>query len=108
MQICAEWQKHKLEINKINNINIGIIQKTGIVSLLIIIIVIANLLIDILFKTKTPDNYISRDFVSNFVIFVLGQAAIISRNSRMKKTTQQLICSAVYFFIFINKKIIVK
>jgi hypothetical protein len=94
MQTCVEWQKYQMVKKQSSKLNVGIIQKTGIVSFLIIIIISCNLLIDILFKTKSPDSYISRDFVSNFTLFVLGQGSIIFRNSTMKKFTKQWVCSA--------------
>jgi hypothetical protein len=73
MQLCVEWQKYQIVKQEKANFSVGIIQKTGIISILVIFVTFSNLLIDFLFpiKTKNPgvnfNNILHAVFLYNIV-----------------------------------------
>jgi hypothetical protein len=95
MQSCVEWQKYQIVKHEKVDFSFGIIQKTGMISLLAIFVTSSNLLIDFIFpvKTRNPDYLLSQDFVSCFTLFVVAPIVAILRNSSMKKFTRQWIFS---------------
>jgi len=53
MQLCVEWQKYQIVKQEKTDFSVGIVQKTGIISVLAIFVTSSNLLIDFLFPIKT-------------------------------------------------------
>ena len=97
MQLCVEWQKYQIVKHKKADFSVGIIEKTGIITVLTIFVTSSNLLIDFLFpvKTRNPDYLLSQDFVSCFTLLVLVPIISILRNSTMKNFSRQWIYSAL-------------
>ncbi len=77
-------------------------RKTGIFSLLAISIALANILLNHYFSTKpqNPNYYLSKEFFSCFVAFVIVPITIILRNPTMSKFTIQWFLTSTLVLIF--------
>jgi hypothetical protein len=99
MQILVEWQKSKMEDN---NCVSNIVQKTGLVTSLIIFIASSNLLINYFFpqgRGTTNENYVfSQDFVNVFAACVIVPLIFVWKNPTMKKCTRTWITNHIQIF----------
>jgi hypothetical protein len=69
MQLCVEWQKYQIAKHEKADFSFGIIQKTGIISILVIFVTFSNLLIDFLFPIKTKNPGVNFNNILHAVFF---------------------------------------
>ena len=102
MQILVEWNNYKIQKYSQTAIANNVMIKTGIVTMLSVLVVSLNVILDTNYPIdfKNENYYLYKDFISSVCTFVLVPIAIILRNQTISENCKKQILSARVYIIF--------
>lgn len=98
MQLYTEWNKYKLRKLSCSNHDEtfkGTIKKTGIFTLVVILLAFVNMILNILFpnKSNNQEYFLSQDLISIFLTSIILPMIITATNPGLSKYLKQYIIS---------------
>jgi hypothetical protein len=105
MQMYAEFQNYQFKANAplqdVYRVT-KMMKKTGLISVLVLVIPSAHFLLNILFPShsRTQYFYLAKDLFVCFIIFIVIPASIIVYSKTMSKFARKWICSTLVFKLF--------